>query len=139
VVFIEDLMPIVVEEMLSLNIFFSKKRKVVVRREVHHREGVPVKRHRVMCDRQSQEEKYFTTYVANSLGAFATTNQFSVGNVKEKLKKKDMLVNPLREQVKTMEQGVRREMNKGFEQIRAHDRQEIQHLKISLEEMQKNS
>jgi hypothetical protein len=126
VVFIEDLTPISVEEMPPSNIFFSKKRKVVVKREVHQKEGVPVKRHRVLYDGQAQEETYFSMDVADSLGAFATTNQFSVGNLKEKLKQKDLLVSQLRDQVKTVEQGVRSEMNKGFEQIRAHDRKEIQ-------------
>ena len=38
-----------------------------------------------------------------------------------------------------MEQSVRDEMNRGFEQIRACDRQEIQQLKISLDEMHKNA
>jgi hypothetical protein len=38
-----------------------------------------------------------------------------------------------------VEQEVRIVMNKGFKHIRAHDRKEIQQLKISLEEMQKNS
>ena len=38
-----------------------------------------------------------------------------------------------------MEQSVRSDMNKDFEQIRVYDRQEIQQLKISLDEMHKNS
>jgi hypothetical protein len=38
-----------------------------------------------------------------------------------------------------MEQEVRYEMNKDFEQIRACDRQEIQQLKFSLDEMHKNA
>jgi ABC-type phosphate transport system auxiliary subunit len=77
--------------------------------------------------------------VAGSLGDFATTNQCSVGNLKEQLKQKDLLVRQLQNQIKTVEQSVRNEMNKGFEQIRACDRQEIQQLKISLDEMHKNS
>jgi len=50
VVFIEYLMPTSVEEMPLSNIFFNKKRNIVVKREVHQREGVPVKRHRVLYD-----------------------------------------------------------------------------------------
>jgi hypothetical protein len=68
------------------NIFFSKKRKVVERREIHQKEGVPVKRHIVLYDGQAQEETDFTTDMEDSLGSFATANQFSVGNLKEKLK-----------------------------------------------------
>jgi hypothetical protein len=47
---------------------------------------VPIKRHRVLYDGQAQEETDFAMDVAYSLGAFATANQFSVGNLKEKLK-----------------------------------------------------
>jgi ABC-type phosphate transport system auxiliary subunit len=77
--------------------------------------------------------------VAGSLGAFATTNQYSVGNLKEQLKQKDLLVSQLQNQVKTVEKSVRSEINKGFEQIRVYDRHEIQQLKISLDEMHKKS
>jgi hypothetical protein len=94
-VFIEYLTPISIEEIPPSNIFFNKKRKVVVKREIHQKEGVPVKRHRVLYDGQTQEETYFTTDVVDSLGSFSTTNQFSVGNLKEKLKQKDLLVSQL--------------------------------------------
>jgi hypothetical protein len=57
--------------------------------------------------------------VVGSLGSFSTKNRYSVGNLKEKLKKKDLLVSQLQNQVKTVEQSVRSEMKKGFEQIRA--------------------
>jgi hypothetical protein len=40
--------------------------------------------------------------------------------------------------MKTVEKNVWSEVNKGFEQIRASDRQEIQQLKSSLEEMHRN-
>jgi hypothetical protein len=50
VVFIEDLMPISVEEMPPSSIFFSERRKVVLKREIHQREGVPIKKHRVLYD-----------------------------------------------------------------------------------------
>jgi hypothetical protein len=76
VVFIEDLTPISVEEMPPSNIFFNKKRKPVVRREVHHKEGVLVKWHRVMYDGKAQEEIDFTTYETDLLGSFSTANQF---------------------------------------------------------------
>jgi hypothetical protein len=138
-VFIEDLTPISVEEMPPSDFFFSKKRRVVVKREMHQKEGATVKRHRVLYDGQALEEADFAMEVAGSLGDFSTTNQYSVGNLKEQLKQKDLLVRQLQNQIKTMEQSVRNEMNRGFEQIRACDRQEIQQLKISLDEMHKNS
>jgi hypothetical protein len=139
VVFIGDLTPISAEEMPPSEFFFSKKRRAVVRREMHQRDGATVKKHRVLLDGQALEEEDFATEVAGSLGDFATTNQFSVSNLKEKLKQKDMLISQLQNQVKTVEKNVRSEINKDFEQIRASDRQEIQQLKSSLDEMQKKS
>jgi hypothetical protein len=138
VVFIENLTPISVEELPPSNFLFSKKRKAVVKREMHQKEGSAVKRHRVLIDGEALEELDFAEEVAGSLGAFATTNQFSVENLKERLKQKDLQISQLQNQMKTVEKNVRSEVNKGFEQIRANDRQEIQQLKSSLEEMHKN-
>jgi ABC-type phosphate transport system auxiliary subunit len=100
---------------------------------LHQKEGAIVKRHRVLFDGKFLEEVYFATEVAGLLGDFATTNQYSVGNLKEQLKQKDLLVSQLKNQVKTVEENVRSEMNNIFEQIRAYDRQEIQQLKFSLD------
>jgi hypothetical protein len=41
--------------------------------------------------------------------------------------------------VQTVQKNVRSDINKGFEQIRASDKQEIQQLKSSLDEMHKNA
>jgi hypothetical protein len=139
VVSIGYLTPISAEEMLPSKFFFSKKRRVVVRREMHQMDGVNVKKHRVLLYGQAQEEEEFTIEVTGSLGDFATTNQFSVSNLKEKLKQKDMLISQLKNQVKMVENIVRSEMDKDFKQIRASDGKEIQQLKYNLDEMQKNS
>jgi hypothetical protein len=139
VVFIEDLTPIPIEEIPPTDFFFSKKRKVVVKRETHQRAGTAVKRYRVLTDGEALEEVEFTEEVAGSLGAYATTNQFSVGTLKERLKQKDLLINQLQNQIKTVEEDVRSEVNKGFEQMRANDRQEIQQLKSNLEEIHKTA
>jgi hypothetical protein len=55
VAFIEDLTPILVEEIPPSNIFFSKKRRIVLKRETHQREGATVKRHRALYDGQALE------------------------------------------------------------------------------------
>jgi hypothetical protein len=83
VIFIEDLAPISVEELPPSNFFFSEKRKAVVKREMHQKEGSVVKRHKVLIDGDTSEEVEFFEEVAGSLGDFATTNQFSVENLKE--------------------------------------------------------
>ena len=59
VIFIEDLTPIPVEELPPSNLFFSKKRKVMVKREIHQREGSGIKRHRMLIYEEALEEVYF--------------------------------------------------------------------------------
>jgi hypothetical protein len=54
-VFIKYLTPILVEEIPPSEVFFTKKRRDVVKRETHQREGVTVKRHRVIYEGQALE------------------------------------------------------------------------------------
>jgi hypothetical protein len=49
-VFIGDLTPISAAEIPPSEFFFGEKRRVVVKRETHQKEGVVVKRHRVLLD-----------------------------------------------------------------------------------------
>jgi hypothetical protein len=107
--------------MPPLEFFFSKKRRVVVRRETHQRDGTTVKKHKVLLDGQALEKEDFATDVTGSLGAFAIVNQFSVGNLKEKLKQKDLLVSQLQDKLNTIDQEVRSEMNKSFKKNRVFD------------------
>jgi len=46
--------------------------------------------------------------MVGSLGAFATTNQYSVENLAEQLKQRNLLVRKMQDQMKTMEQDVRK-------------------------------
>jgi hypothetical protein len=78
--------------------FYNNKRRVVVKRETHQREGSTVKIHRVLYDGQALEEVEFAMEVAGTLGPFSAANQCSVGNLKEKLKHKDLLVKQLQNQ-----------------------------------------
>jgi hypothetical protein len=82
VMYISDLTPISIEEIPSLDFFFSRKRRVVVKQEMHPKEVTMVKKHRILLDRQNLEEEDFATEVEGSLGAFVTTNLFSVDNLK---------------------------------------------------------
>jgi hypothetical protein len=128
VVFIGDLTPISTAEMPPSEFFFSKKRRVVVKRETYQKEGATIKIHKVLLYLHALEEEEFATEVAGSLGDFVTTNQFSESSLKEKLKQKDMLIGKLQNQMKIVEQNVRSDINKEFQQ-----------LKSSLDEMQKKS
>jgi hypothetical protein len=62
-----------------------------------------------------------------------------VGNLKEKLKQRDLLVRELQDKINIVEQEVRSEMNKSFEHIRVCDTHEILQLKSGLDEMHKNA
>jgi hypothetical protein len=76
VVFIEDLTPISASEMPPSELFFNKKRRVVVKRETHQKEGEAIKRHWMLLDGGDLGEAYFALEVAGLLGAFSTENQF---------------------------------------------------------------
>jgi hypothetical protein len=137
VMYISDLTPISIEEIPSSDFFFSRKRKVVVKQEMHLKEGTMVKKHRVLVDGQNLEDEDFATEVAGSLGAFAMTNLFSVDNLKARLKQRNQMIAQLQSQIRNTEKNIRDEINKGLEQARAADKQEIQLLKSSLDEMYK--
>jgi hypothetical protein len=76
VIFIGDLTPIPIEEIPPTNLFFSKKRKVVVKKEMHQKEGTMVKKHRALLNGQNLEDEDFATEVSGSLGDFAKANLF---------------------------------------------------------------
>jgi hypothetical protein len=136
-IYVSDLDPISIEEIPSSDFFFSKKRKVVVKQEMHLKEGTMVKKHRILVDGQNLEEEDFAMEVAGSLGDFSMTNLFSVDNLKSRLQQKNQMIAQLQSQIKNTEKNIRDEINKGLEQARAVDKQEIQLLKSSLDEMYK--
>jgi len=68
----------------------------------------------------------------------SSRNQWSVENLAEQLKQINLLISKLQDQIRTVEKNVRSEVNKDLKQVRASDKQEIQLLKSSLEEMQIN-
>jgi hypothetical protein len=84
-VFVGDLSPILPEEMPPSDLFFSKKRKAIVKRESHQKDGVIIKRQRMVYDGNDQDDPEFAKEVAGSLGAFSTANQWSVDNLTEQL------------------------------------------------------
>jgi hypothetical protein len=85
-IYVSDLTPISIEEIPLIDYFFCKKRKVVVKKEMHLREGAMVKKHRVLVDGENLEEEDFATEVSGSIGALAMTNLFLVDNLKTRLK-----------------------------------------------------
>jgi len=69
--------------MNSSDFFFNKIKKAIVRREVQQKGGVITKRKKMIYDGQGQSDLKFTRQVADSLGAFATANLWSVDKLRE--------------------------------------------------------
>jgi hypothetical protein len=134
-IYVSDLTSISRDEIPPSDYLFSKKRKVVLKQEMYMREGGMVKKHRALVDGQNLEEEDFATKVAGSMGAMATTNLFTVENMRTRIKKSNHIIAQLQDQLKNAEKNIREEANKSFEQARAVERQEIQSLKTSLDEM----
>ena len=67
------------------------------------------------------------------MGAYATTNQYSVGTLKAWLKQKNLLINKLEARVAMTKVNSKDEADKCFEQDRVTDQQEIKRLKSNLE------
>ena len=85
-IFNEELTPISVEELPYNEFFFDKKRKSMVRKELYQREDVVAKKFKIMIDGKAVTEEEFTDKIARKLGAYATTNQYSVGTLMTQLK-----------------------------------------------------
>jgi predicted nucleic acid-binding Zn-ribbon protein len=69
------------------------------------------------------------------MGVLATTNLFIVSNIRERLEQSNHKITQLQDQLKYTEKSIKEEINKGLEQARAANKQEIQLLKSSLDEM----
>jgi hypothetical protein len=107
VVNVEDLKPIEPEEMPSSDLFFNKKRKDIVQREIQKKGGVITKRKKVIFDVQGQSDPKFEKRVADSLGDFATTNLWSVENLRDKIDQKNILIEQLQNDLKQTEETVK--------------------------------
>jgi protein subunit release factor B len=80
------------------------------------------------------KKEEFATQIAGTLGDFATANQYSVGSLKEQLKRKNRLIKTLEAKLATAEATARDQANTGIEQARAADQKEIEWLKSDLEQ-----
>jgi hypothetical protein len=108
-----------------------------VKQEMHLKGDTMVKKQRVLIDGHNLAEEDFAIEVAGSMGDLETTNIFRVDNLTTRLKQKNQMIAQLQSQIKNIEKNIREEINKGLEQARSIDKQEIQLLKSSLDEMNK--
>jgi hypothetical protein len=134
-IFNKELMPIFVEELPPNEVFFNKKRKVVVKQESYQKVGTVAKKFKILTEGKAIEEEEFANEIAGTLGAYATTNQYSVGTLKVELKPKNLLIGNLEAKVATTEANVRDEVRKSLDQARIVDLQEIEKLRSDFEQM----
>jgi hypothetical protein len=133
-IFNEELRPIRAEE-LSPNEFFSdKKRKEVVKREFYQEGESTAKKFKVMTDGKNKKNEQFTTEIAGTLGAYASANQFSVGPLKNQLKRKNHLIKTLEARLASTTENSRGQVSVEIEQARLADKNEIEVLKTKLEQ-----
>jgi hypothetical protein len=71
VIHIDELTPILPEEMPPSSLFFNKKIKSIIRKESQHKEGAIIKRHKMIYDGQGKNDPEFAKEVVDSLGAFS--------------------------------------------------------------------
>jgi F420-0:gamma-glutamyl ligase-like protein len=73
--------PISRDEISPSNYFFSKKRRAVLKQEIHPRGEGAIKRHKVIIDGKKLKDGEFATELAGTMVAIASANIYSVGNL----------------------------------------------------------
>ena len=121
------------EELRPNEFFFDKKRKVVVKQELYQEVGTVSKKFKILTDGRAMKKEEFANQIERTLGAFATANQFSVGTLKDQLKRKNHLIKTLEAKLATVEAAAKDQANIGIEQARVADQKEIERLKSDLE------
>jgi len=94
--FVSDLAPIFLKEMPPSDFVFSKKQKVILKRESHQKDGVITKRQTLVYDGKYRYGSEFAKEVVGSLGGFSISNQWLVDNLTKQLWKKYLLVEQLK-------------------------------------------
>jgi hypothetical protein len=133
-IFDEELRPIRAEELPPNEFFFDKKRKAVVKREFYQEEGSNAKKFKVMTDGKNKKNEEFTTEIVGTLGVYASANQFSVGVLKNQLKRKNRLIKTLEARVASATKSAKGQVSGEIELARLADKKEIEVLKAKLEQ-----
>jgi hypothetical protein len=133
-VFGEELMPITMEELPPNEFFFDKKRKAVVKQELYQEAGTVSKKFKNLTDGRVMKMEEFATQIEGTLGAFTTANQYSVGTLKDQLKRKNILIKTLEAKLATAEVAAKDQANTGLEQAIVAAQKEIERLKADLEQ-----
>jgi hypothetical protein len=123
--YVSDLEPISRDEIPSSDYFFSKKRRAILKQEIHPREDGMVKKHRVIIDGKKLKDGEFSTEIASTMGALASANLYSVGSLTTMLEQKDQTIAQLQGKLKETERNINWGIKKGLEQAILKDIQEI--------------
>ena len=83
--YVSDLEPISRDEIPSSDYFFSKKRKAILKQEMHLRGEMMIKKHKIIVDGKNIEEGEFAIEIVGTMGALASTNLYSMGNLRTML------------------------------------------------------
>jgi hypothetical protein len=135
-IFNEELRPIREEELPLNDFFFDKKRKAVVKREFYQEGGSTTKKYKIMTDGKDKKSDQFATEIAGMLGAYASANQFSVGILKNQLKRKNRLIRTLEARLATATENAKGQASVEIEQARLAEKNEIEMLRAKLEQAQ---
>jgi hypothetical protein len=134
VLYVSDLEPISRDEIPSSDYFFSKKWRAVLKQELHPVGERMVKKHKIIIDGKKLKEGEFATELAGTMGAIASANMYSVGNLITMIEQKDQEITQLQDRLKESEKMIGWGIQKGLEQARLKDIQDIQKLNENLTE-----
>ena len=74
-----------------------------------------VKKHKFLLDGYNLGEEDFTTKITGSMGAMETTNFFTMGNMRTRIKKSNNMIAELQDQLKNAEKNIKEEVSKSLE------------------------
>jgi hypothetical protein len=123
--YVSDLDPISRDEIPPSHYFFSKKRRVILKQEIHPRGEGMIKKHRVIIDGKKLKNGEFATEITCTMGAITSTNIYSVGSLTTMLEQKDKTITQLQDKLKETERNINWGIQKGLVQDSLKDIQEI--------------
>jgi hypothetical protein len=107
-----------------------------MKQELYQEVGTTSKKFKILTDARAMKKEEFATQIEGTLGAFATTNQYSVKTLKDQLKQKNCLIKTLEAKLATIEVAANDQANIGMEQARVADQKEIEQLKDDIRQTQ---
>ena len=93
-----------------------------------------IKKNRVIIDGKKLKDREFSMELAGTMGAIASTNMYFIGNLTTMLEQKDQTIIQLQDKLKETERNISWGIQKGLEQARLKDMQEIKKMNKDLEE-----